>query len=309
MNNEHWLWLIFAGVVIAAMAIDLGLKSHRERTRPVSFRESASWTAVWMVLAFLFAGMVYAFLGSARATEFLAAYLIEESLSVDNMFVFVLIFSFFKIPGVAQPRILKYGIFGAILMRFILIVAGVASTQRFNWIFYFFGALLIYTSIQLLRGHEAEVAPDQNWLLRFVKRFIPATSETKGQQFFIRSGGRLLATPLFMALLVVEASDLLFAMDSIPAVLAISTHPFIIFSSNVFAILGLRALYFLVSGMMGLFRFLRVGLAVVLMFIGGKMLAMHIVKIPTVISLAVVIVCLSASVAASILIKPARENS
>jgi tellurite resistance protein TerC len=259
---------------------------------------------LWIGLAFAFCGVVGYFMGQQRAMEFLTAYLVEESLSVDNMFVFVLIFKFFHIPEVHQPRVLKWGIFGAVIMRFILIFTGVALLNRFRWILYIFGAILIITAIKMLFQNEEDVQPDKNWMLKLTRRFIPVTNKLHGEDFFTMENGKRVATPLLTTLVVVEASDLMFAMDSIPAVLAISKDPFIIFSSNVFAILGLRALYFLVNGIMGLFRYLRYGLAVILIFIGTKMLASDVFHLPIYISLGVVALCLIVSIAASMLIKP-----
>jgi tellurite resistance protein TerC len=304
MNEITTLWIIFGVVVGVALAVDLGMKSHRHRVAAVTLKEAARWTCLWVSLAFAFCGVVYYFLGPQRAMEFLTAYLVEESLSVDNMFVFVLIFKFFSIPPVHQPRILKWGILGAVIMRFILIFAGVALLQRFHWILYVFGAILIITAIKMLFQSEENVHPDQNWVLRMTKRFIPVTNSLHGEHFFVQENGKKVATPLFTTLLVIEASDLMFAMDSIPAVLAISSHPFIVFSSNVFAILGLRALFFLVSGIMDMFRFLRYGLSIILVFIGSKMLLSDFFHVPVGYSLGVVALCLIISIVASVTIKP-----
>ena len=303
MTTGIELWILFIVMVVAALAIDLGLKSHRHRESGITLGEAARWTALWVGLALVFAGIVYAIKGPQRGLEFLTGYLVEESLSVDNMFVFVLIFQFFKIAAAHQPRVLKWGIVGAVVMRFILIFAGVSLLARFHWIMYIFGGLLVITAIKLLISEESEMDPGQNKVLKLFERFVPVTAEQHGQNFFIRAAERWQATPLFATLLVVEASDLVFAMDSIPAVLAISNDPFIVFSSNIFAILGLRALFFLVSGFLGLFRFLRYGLAVVLIFIGTKMLLSDVFPVPILVSLAVVGGVLLLSVAASLLWK------
>jgi tellurite resistance protein TerC len=301
--TELGLWILFGVIVSVALAVDLGLKSHRHRTQPISLREAALWTSLWVSLAMLFAGTIAWTLGRQRALEYLTGYLLEESLSVDNMFVFVLIFEFFRVPAAHQPRVLKYGILGAVVMRFVIIFTGVALVQRYQWIFYGFGILLIVTAIQLMLEGEKEVRPDENWMLRLFKRFVPVSAEFHEDHFFVRRDAGTLATPLFAALVVVEASDLVFAMDSIPAVLAVSNHPLIVFTSNIFAILGLRALYFLVSGFVGLFRFLRYGLGLVLVFIGVKMLITSWVHIRIAFSLGVVAVVLALSVFCSVLFK------
>lgn len=303
MTANPILWYIFIAIVVAAMAVDLGLSSHRHRDGAVSLGEAARWSAIWVGLALAFAWVVYHFEGRQMALEFVTGYLVEESLSVDNMFVFILIFSFFAIPAKAQPRVLKWGILGAIVMRFGIILAGVHLLERFEWLLYVFGALLIYTAIKITFERDSDLRPDKNPLLRLFNRFMPMTKELHGESFFVRVNDRWTATPLFAALLVVEASDLMFATDSIPAVLAISRHPFIVFSSNIFAIMGLRALYFLVSGVMEMFRFLRYGLAFILVFIGLKMLLKSLITVPIGISLGVVGLSLVASIIISLIWK------
>jgi tellurite resistance protein TerC len=255
----------------------------------MTVRRALGWTLFWTSMAALFAGFVYWTRGSQRSLEFVTAYLVEESLSVDNLFVFMLIFNYFKIPSSHQPKVLKYGIVGAIVMRFILIFAGVKLVNRFYWVYYVFGVVLIVTAVQMIRDEGKEMKPEANFVLRI----------------FHSMGWTL--TPFLAAIVVIEVSDLVFATDSIPAVLAISRDPFIVFTSNVFAILGLRSLYFVLHGVMGFFRYLKYGLGTVLIFIGVKMLLMDVLPISTLVSLAVVALCLSVSIGCSLWIKPRHE--
>ena len=304
MDSAHtWLWVLFGAIVITAMAVDLGMKSHRHPTKPMSLKEAALWSALWISLALGFGVAVYVVMGPQRAMEYLTADLLEESLSVDNMFVFVLIFQSFAIPPAYQHRVLKYGILGAIIMRFILIFTGVALVQKFHWVLYVFGAILVFTAFKMLKETPEHIRLEENKILKFFKRFMPVSHKMEGDHFFSHQSGRWHATPLFAALIIVEASDLIFAIDSIPAVLVISSDPFIVFTSNVFAIMGLRALYFLISGVVTLFRFLRYGLAIVLSFIGVKMLISGVVHIPIGISLSVVGSVIAISILLSWLIK------
>lgn len=307
MDSHPILWIIFMVVVLTALTVDLGLKSHRERSGGVSLKEATHWTILWILLALAFGGVVYYMQGKTAALEYLTAYIVEKSLSVDNMFVFIMIFSFFGVSETDQPRVLKWGILGALVMRFIIIFTGVALLNRLEWLLYVFGALLIYTAVKMFFHNESDVDPGKNPVLKFFRRFIPFTERNEKGKFFIKEKARWVATPLFATLIVVEASDLMFAMDSIPAVLAISQHPFIVFTSNVFAILGLRALYFLVSGVMQLFRFLRYGLAFILVFIGMKMLIREWYHIPVSVSLLIIAACLALSVVASVAIKEKKE--
>lgn len=308
MDLHPGLWVLFGIFVSIALVVDLGLKSHRHRIVPMSFREAAIWSVVWVVLSLLFCLVIWQAMGAQRAMEFLTAYLIEKSLSVDNLFVFMLIFQFFAIPTHHQPVVLKWGILGAVGMRFVLIFTGVALMQRFHWILYVFGGILIITAIKMIWSDDKEMHPEDNVILKLMKRVLPFTTERHEDAFFVRQGTGWAATPLFATLVVVEASDLVFAIDSIPAVLAVSNDPMIVFTSNVFAILGLRALYFLVSGIMGLFRYLRYGLAVVLVFIGAKMLVIDVFKIPVVVSLGVVAFVLSISMLLSVVIKETAKH-
>ncbi|MDD5628713.1 MAG: TerC/Alx family metal homeostasis membrane protein, partial [Elusimicrobia bacterium] len=243
MLGETTLWLIFGTVIAAALGLDLGIL-HR-RAHAVSFKEAAFWSLVWFSLAMSFSGLIAVASGRERALQFLAGYLLEESLSADNMFVFLMIFSYFGLPSAHQARVLHWGILGAVVMRFIFIFAGVTLVNTFHWMIYVFGVVVIYTGAKMAFSGGAEVRPEDNLALRALRRLMPLASGDHGQSFFVRLGGVLHATPLFAALLVVQFSDLLFATDSIPAVLAITTDTFVVYTSNVFAILGLRALFFL----------------------------------------------------------------
>jgi tellurite resistance protein TerC len=291
-------WILFNLFVVAMLVLDLGILNRRSHR--VSFREALAWSGVWIALAAAFAVLELFWHGRAQALQFVTGYVIELSLSVDNLFVFLVIFRYFKVPDQHQHKVLFWGILGALLMRGVFIVAGVGLIQRFNWITYAFGALLVYSGLKLLRQGETEIHPEKNPVLRLFGRILPVTKEYVGGQFFTRSSG-LYATPLFVVLLVVETSDILFAVDSIPAVLAITLNAFIVYTSNVFAILGLRSMYFALAGMMDLFHYLHYGLSVVLIFIGLKMLGSHYVNIPTGWALAVVLLVLGASIFASLL--------
>jgi tellurite resistance protein TerC len=305
-----WAWVGFLAVVLALLAIDLGV--FQRESHAVTMREAASWTVVWITLALLFNVGVYFWGGPEAGLNFLTGYLIEYSLSVDNIFIFVLLFSYFRVPAQYQHRVLFWGILGALIMRGVMILLGAALIERFEWIIYIFGAFLIFTGIRMgLQGEgEGEIHPEGNPLVRFVRRFVPVTKEMRGEHFFIREGGQLFATPLFIVLLIVESTDLIFAVDSIPAIFGITTDPFIVFTSNVCAILGLRSLYFLLAGVMDSFHYLRLGLAVILTFVGVKMLTPlvtgffmdgHGYHIPTLASLAVIILTLTVSIVASII--------
>jgi tellurite resistance protein TerC len=290
-------WILFNLFVALMLALDLGV-FHR-RSHVVSFREAVAWSVVWITLALGFAALLRHWQGPQPSLEFLTGYVIELSLSVDNLFVFLLIFRYFHVPPEHQHKVLLWGILGALVMRAVFILAGVSLMRRFHFIVYVFGALLVYSGIKLFRQQETEIHPERNPLLRVFRKWMPVTNEYEGNRFFVRRPG-LYATPLFIVLLVVETTDLLFAVDSIPAVLAITTNAFVVYTSNVFAILGLRSMYFALAGMMELFHFLHYGLALVLMFVGGKMLASHYVTIPTHWALAIVGGVLLSSVLASL---------
>ncbi len=298
MKEGIWFWVVFNAGVLVLLALDL-LVVHR-KPRAIKFREAAAWSVFWVLLAAAFAVMVYFLGGGQKTLEFTTGYIIEESLSVDNLFVFLMIFRFFKVEDELQHKILFWGIIGALVTRGIFIVVGVSLLRRFEWIVYLFGAFLVYTGIRLFTQNEQEVHPEKNPVLKLVRRFVRVTDNYVNGKFFVRQGGELWATPLFFVLLVVESTDVLFATDSIPAVLAVTPDPFIVYTSNVFAILGLRSIYFALAGMMGVFHYLNEGLAVILAFIGAKMLLSHFFVIPTTWALGVVGGILTISVVASL---------
>lgn len=280
------------------LALDLGVLNRI--AHPVGSREALRWSGLWIGLAAVFAVLVLFWHGRAPALQFVTGYLIELSLSVDNLFVFLVIFRYFKVPDQQQHRVLFWGILGALLMRGMFILAGVSLIRRFAWVTYGFGALLVYSGFKLLRQGEAEIHPEKNPVLQVFRRIVPVTDDYVGGKFFIRNPG-LFATPLFVALLVVETSDVLFAVDSIPAVLAVTLNTFIVYTSNVFAILGLRSMYFALAGMMETFRYLHFGVSIVLVLVGLKMLSSHFVEVSTVWTLGAIVAVLAASIAASVL--------
>jgi tellurite resistance protein TerC len=289
-------WILFNLFVLSMLVLDLGVFHRRAHT--VKFREALAWSGAWIALAAIFAVVIFFWHGRTPALEFVTGYVIELSLSVDNLFVFLLIFRFFQVPAIHQHKVLFWGILGALIMRAIFIAAGVSLIQRFHWIIYAFGAFLVYSGIKLFFQEEAEIHPEKNPVLRLFRRWVPVTKDYVGNKFFVRSPG-LYATPLFVVLLVVETTDLLFAVDSIPAILAITRDAFIVYTSNVFAILGLRSMYFALAGMMEMFRYLHYGLSLVLISVGAKMLLSHYFEIPTPVALAAVAGVLAISVIAS----------
>ena len=301
--DQLWLWVGFNLFVLAMLAVDLFV-FHRE-AHEVRTAEAAGWSVLWVALALAFGAGVYAFMGRDAGLEYFAGYLIEKALSVDNIFVFVLIFGYFRVPPRYQHRVLFWGILGALVMRGAMIGAGAYLIQHFHWIIYVFGAFLVFTGIRMATQDEHDIHPDKNPVIRLLRRLFPVTADYHGQKFFVRDevGGRsrLVATPLLVVLTLVETTDLIFAVDSIPAIFAITQDPFIVYSSNVFAILGLRALYFLLAGVIHRFHYLKAGLSAVLVFVGVKMLLSDIYKIPVGLSLGVVAFVLAASVAASLL--------
>jgi tellurite resistance protein TerC len=292
------LWIGFTVFIVGLLALDLGV-FHR-RAHEIGFREALSWSVVWVSLALGFNLLVYYWFGATTALEFLAGYLIEKALSVDNIFVFLLIFSYFAVPRAYQHRVLFWGILGALVMRAVFIVLGAALLHAFHWIIYIFGALLVVTGYKMLRAGDVEVQPERNPVYRLFKRFVPAVTEYRGARFFTIENGRRHATPLLLVLVAIECTDLVFAVDSIPAIFAVTRDPFIVYTSNIFAILGLRAMFFMLSGIMGMFEHLKIGLAAVLMFVGTKMLVSDIYKIPIGVSLAVVAALIGGSIVASI---------
>jgi tellurite resistance protein TerC len=296
--NEIIFWVVFNLFVVVVLVLDLGV--FRRRSHTVKFREALLGSALWIGLALAFAVLVYFWHGRPATLEFVTGYVIELSLSVDNLFIFLLIFRFFKVPTEHQHKVLFWGILGALIMRGVFILVGVGLMRRFEWIAYFFGALLIYSGIKLFTQKEMEIHPEKNPVLRIFRRWMPVTENYEGGKFFVRRAG-LYATPLLIVLLVVETTDLIFAVDSIPAVLAITLDAFIVYTSNVFAILGLRSMYFALAGMMELFHYLHYGLSIVLIFVGAKMLVAHYYKIPTAAALGIVASVLTISVLASVL--------
>jgi len=303
-----WFWIVFNAVILLLLFLDLTVISRKHHRIP--FKQAMLMSAFWIGLAMAFAVFVHQWFGATKSLEFLTGYLLEEALSVDNLFVFILLFAYFKVPPEEEKSVLFWGIIGALIMRGIFIVAGVALVQRFHWILYIFGIFLIWTGFQLMRGGDKEQDPSRNIVLKFCRRFLPLTDSYEGKNFFVRREGRTFATPLFVVLLVVETTDILFATDSIPAILAITRDPFIVYTSNVFAILGLRSMYFALAGMMKLFHYLNYGLSVVLIFIGAKMLVPERYHVPTWAALAVVAGVLGLSVLASVLFpKTDQPNS
>lgn len=302
MGVSIYFWIGFHLFVFMMLALDLGVFHKHNHKVPV--KEALIWSAVWIGLALLFNLFVFFEFGKIKALEFLTGYVIEYSLSVDNIFIFILIFTYFAVKPQYQHKILFWGILGALIMRGIFIFAGVALINRFHWLVIIFGGFLVFTGLKMLIQKETEVDPEKNAIVRFFKRFLPVTHTLHGDKLFIFQDGRLNATPLFLVLLVIESSDLIFAVDSIPAILAISHDRFIVYTSNIFAILGLRSLYFAIAGIMGLFRYLKVGLAFVLTFVGLKMIAAYFnFEIPIAFSLLVIVGILTLSILASVFIK------
>ena len=302
--NSLWGWIGFNVVVLAILALDLGVLHRREQK--VSLKEAATWSGVWIALSLCFALAIYLTMGKESGLEFLTGYLIEYALSVDNIFVFVLIFSYFEVPEKYQHRVLFWGIIGALLLRGIMIVAGSALVTRFSWTLYIFGAFLVVTGIRMALQKDAPAYnPDHDPVLRLTRRVIPVTAEYHGDSFFVRQPAadgraRLMATPLFVVMIIVNTTDIIFATDSIPAIFAITRDPFIVYTSNICAVLGLRALYFLLAGVVDKFVYLKLGLSIVLIFIGLKMLLEAFIHIPILASLAAVAVVLGTSIWASV---------
>lgn len=293
------LWWVFGVVVAGMLALDLGVINRKAHV--IGLKEALAWSLVWVSLAVGFFGLVFLGRGWEKALEFLTAYVIEESLSVDNLFVFLVIFSYFRVPQPLEHKVLFWGIVGVLMTRGVFITAGVALIHRFHWILYLFGAVLIVTAIKLACEKDKEIHPEKNVVLKLFHRLMPVTAGYEGSRFFVKRNGRLFATPLFVVLLVIESTDIVFAVDSVPAVLGITHDPFIVYTSNIFAILGLRSIFFLLSGAMRLFHHLHYGLAFVLGFIGFKMLASHYLHVPVGIALSVIAVALALSVITSLI--------
>jgi tellurite resistance protein TerC len=291
-----WIWFNVCIGVMLAVDLLLHRKAHR-----IGWREALSWTVVWVVLALLFNVYVYYARGMEAATSYLTGYLIEKSLSVDNLFVFLLIFRYFHTPEKALHKVLFYGVLLAIVLRAAFILIGIELISQFHWIVYLMGLLLLYSGYRLATSHERKIEPEKNPILRLFRRFFSVTNQYEGERFFVRRGGRALATPLFIVLLAVETTDLIFAIDSIPAILAITNDPFIAYTSNIFAVLGMRSLYFVLAHIMALFRYLHYGLALILIFTGLKMLTADLYPISNLLALAVVALILTVSIVSSIL--------
>ncbi|MBI5153998.1 TerC family protein, partial [Candidatus Poribacteria bacterium] len=303
-----WLWVAFNGAVLAILALDLGVFQKKEHA--IGFREAVRWSVLWIALSLMFNAVIllnpgghFAAAGSEQKTalEFLTGYLIELALSVDNLFVFLMLFTYFRVPAVLQHRVLFFGILGALILRATLIFAGIALIKQYHWMMYVFGAFLLLTGVKMLRAGDEEVHPEHNPILKLLRRLVPITKDYLGKKFFTREAGRLFATPLFVVLVLVETTDLVFALDSIPAVIGITQNEFIVYTSNICAILGLRSLYFALAGFMNMFHHLGKGLAIILIFVAAKMLAADFVHVPIGASLGVVAGILAISVAASIL--------
>jgi tellurite resistance protein TerC len=305
MSEQSIIWGVFGVLMVVMLAIDLGMN---RKAHSVSFRQALTWSIIWVLLALAFNAGIHLFLGPTKALEFFAGYVIEKSLSVDNLFVFIMIFGYFKIRAEHQARILKWGIIGAVVLRALFIFTGIELLTTFHWMFYLFGALLLYTAWKMAFGGEDEVDPEKNMLVRFARRLFPITKRVHGDWFFVRRRGMLVASPLFLALVMVESSDVLFAIDSIPAIFAVTMDPFIVFTSNIFAIMGLRSLYFLLASVMGMFVYLKLGISAILAFVGGKMIATAVgIHIPVELSLLVIFTCLALSISASLILGKKRN--
>jgi tellurite resistance protein TerC len=298
LDIQPWAWAAFVGLLVALLVLDLFV-FHRE-AHEVSFREATRFSLFWIALGLAFGGLVFAWLGTTAGAEYLTGYVIEKSLSVDNIFVFAVLFSYFRVPAKYQHRVLFWGILGALVFRGAFIAGGAALLERFDWAIYVFGGFLVLTGIRLALHRDDEVHPERNPVLNLFKRVVPMTSRYEGQRFVVRNAGRLVATPLLAVLVMVETTDVLFAVDSIPAIFAVTDEPFIVFTSNAFAILGLRALYFMLAGMVRRFVYLKVGLSVVLVFVGVKMLLTDVYHVPVWVSLAFIALTLTASVVTSL---------
>jgi tellurite resistance protein TerC len=307
MPDQLLAWIGFSAFVLTMLALDLGL-FHR-KSHAVSLKEAVTWTAIWVGLALTFNIGIYYRHGGEQALQFLTGYVVELSLSVDNLFVFLLVFAHFKVPDQYRHKVLFWGILGALIMRIVFIVAGTTLITKFHWIIYVFGALLVASGIKMLLQRDDDIHPEKNPLLKFCRRFINVASHYDRGQFFLKQDGQTFASPLFLVLLILESTDLVFALDSVPAALAITSDPFIVFTSNVFAILGLRSMFFALEGIMKKFRYLRYGLSAVLVFVGAKMLVTGFYKVPTPISLLLIVSILSISIITSLAIKPKTESA
>lgn len=307
MQTDLIFWILFNVFVLLMLILDLGV--FNRKAHEVSIKEAMIWTGVWILLAMGFNVIIYYWQGETKALEYFTGYVIEKSLSIDNIFVFVLIFSYFKIPSIHQHKILFWGIIGALIMRVAFIFAGVALLEKFHWTIYFFGAILIYTGYKMLIQKKKHIEPEKNPVIKLFKRITPVTHELHDGNFFIKVNGKRFATPMLLVLVMIETTDLIFAVDSIPAILAITQDQFIVYTSNVFAILGLRSLYFALAGMIDKFRYLSKGLALILMFVGVKMLIADFYKLPILIALMVIVGILIISIATSLMFRKQNSNS
>jgi tellurite resistance protein TerC len=305
MSDTAILWTGFNLFVLLMLALDLGV-FHR-KSHEVSVREALYWTGVWIAISMLFNVFVYYYFDKEKAIEFFTGYVIEKSLSVDNIFVIIMIFSYFNVPKAYQHKVLFWGVLGALVMRAIFIFAGIELIHKFHWLIYIFGGFLIFTGLKMLRSGDVKLEPEKNPVVKIIRKVVPVTGSFQGDKFFVKLRGRLWATPLFLVVMLIEATDLIFAVDSIPAILAISDDPFIVYTSNVFAILGLRSLYFALSGIEKYFRFLKYGLSAILVFVGTKMCIVDYYKIPVDVSLIVIGSILAISILASVLIAERKE--
>jgi tellurite resistance protein TerC len=297
VNVPFWAWALVLAVIVAMLAVDLFAHRH---AHVVSVREAAAWSGIWVALGLGFGAVVWLAYGPQAGGEYFAGYLIEKSLAVDNVFVFALIFGYFAVPRDLQHRVLFYGVLGALVFRALFIAGGAALLDRFHWVLYLFGAFLVLTGWRMFRHRNDQMNPARNPVLRLVRRVVPTTDEYDGQRFWVRRAGRWVATPLFTVVVLVETTDIVFAVDSIPAIFAVTQEPFLVFTSNAFAILGLRAMYFLLADLMHRFIYLKAGLAAILVFVGAKMLLLEVWKVPIALSLAVIACCITVAVAASL---------
>lgn len=304
MNETSVLWIGFNVFVLGMLALDLGVFHRKSHT--VTVREALIWTAVWVTLALFFNLFIYYYFGEELAVEFFTGYLIEKSLSVDNIFVMIMIFSYFQVPQEYQHKVLFWGILGALVMRIIFILSGIELIHRFHWLVYIFGGFLIFTGVRMLTAGDAKIEPEKNPIIKLARRMFSVTPSFEGDRFFTKRDGKTWVTPLFLVVILIEATDLIFAVDSIPAILAISEDPFIVYTSNVFAILGLRSLYFALSGIEKYFHYLKFGLSAILVFVGLKMCIVDFYKIPVTISLIVIVFLLAIAMLASVLF-PKKE--
>jgi tellurite resistance protein TerC len=305
MIGTSWLWIGFNLFIVLMLSLDLGVFHRKEHV--IKLKEALKWSFIWIAMALIFNAAILHFYGEKKAMEFLSAYLLEKALSVDNIFVFSILFSYFAVPQQLQHKVLFWGIFGALIMRIIFIFAGIQLIQSFHWILYVFGAFLIFSGIKMFFSSPKELNPGENAFLKWFKKILPLSDQFHGDRFFVRIDKKMIMTRLFLVLILIEITDLIFAVDSIPAVLAISDDPFIVYTSNVFAILGLRSLYFAISGMNESFRYLKYGLALILVFVGVKMCSADFFKIPVELSLLTILIILGVALLLSKLISPKKE--